>query len=163
MDVSSALRDDLLAYMLCASPDRARLIAELRPHGTPASRTYSWTWKADDDEGSRRPAPCDDSVLRELSKEGPSRQSDNDDAIGGHTAVFPVEHGARNLSKGWSRPGPKLRAGVALGDTHLIAPALRSGTGPDGPAKVISAREWGGLKPSFDFSAFSAGRQSGVG
>lgn len=29
MYISPALRDDLLAYLLCTSPDRARLIAEL--------------------------------------------------------------------------------------------------------------------------------------
>ena len=29
MDTPPALRDDLLAYLLCTSPDRARLIAEL--------------------------------------------------------------------------------------------------------------------------------------
>ena len=29
MDITPALRDDLLTYLLCASTDRARLIAEL--------------------------------------------------------------------------------------------------------------------------------------
>jgi hypothetical protein len=29
MDISPALRDDLLTYLLCSSPDRARIIAEL--------------------------------------------------------------------------------------------------------------------------------------
>ena len=29
MDISPALRDDLLAYLLCTSLDRARLISEL--------------------------------------------------------------------------------------------------------------------------------------
>ena len=29
MDITPALRDDLIAYLLCTSPDRARLIAAL--------------------------------------------------------------------------------------------------------------------------------------
>ena len=42
--ISPALRDDLLAYLLCTSPDRARLIAELTARN-PGIAVYSWTWK----------------------------------------------------------------------------------------------------------------------
>jgi hypothetical protein len=38
--IPPALRDDLITYLLCTSPDRARIIAE-RWNGTPGSVTSS--------------------------------------------------------------------------------------------------------------------------
>ena len=48
MDISPALRDDLLAYLLCTSPDRARLIAELTVRN-PGIAELLMDLEADDD------------------------------------------------------------------------------------------------------------------
>ena len=48
MDISPALRDDLLAYLLCTSPDRARLIAELTTRN-PGIAELLMDLEADDD------------------------------------------------------------------------------------------------------------------
>ena len=49
MDISPALRDDLLAYLLCTSPDRARLIAELTARN-PGIADLLMDLEADDDQ-----------------------------------------------------------------------------------------------------------------
>ena len=48
VDISPALRDDLLAYLLCTSPDRARLIAELTARN-PGIADLLMDLEADDD------------------------------------------------------------------------------------------------------------------
>ena len=48
MDISPALRDDLLAYLFCTSPDRARLIAELTARN-PGIADLLMDLEADDD------------------------------------------------------------------------------------------------------------------
>ena len=52
MDFSPALRDDLLAYLLCTSPDRARLIAELIERN-PGIADLLMDLEADDDLRAR--------------------------------------------------------------------------------------------------------------
>ena len=48
MYISPALRDDLLTYLLCTSPDRARLIAELTERN-PGIAELLINLEADDD------------------------------------------------------------------------------------------------------------------
>ena len=50
--ISPALRDDLLAYLLCTSPDRARLIAELTERN-PGIADLLMGLEADDDLRAR--------------------------------------------------------------------------------------------------------------
>ena len=52
MDISPALRDDLLAYLLCTSPDRARLIADLTARN-PGIADLLMDLEADDDLRAR--------------------------------------------------------------------------------------------------------------
>ena len=48
MDISPALRDDLLTYLFCTSPERARLIAELTARN-PGITDLLMDLEADDD------------------------------------------------------------------------------------------------------------------
>ena len=65
-DISPALRNDLLAYLLCTSPDRARLIAELTVRN-PGMADLLMDLEADDDLRARM-------ELELLSGAGPSEQ-----------------------------------------------------------------------------------------
>ena len=52
MDISPGLRDDLLAYLLCTSPDRARLVAEMTARN-PGIADLLMDLEADDDLRAR--------------------------------------------------------------------------------------------------------------
>ena len=85
MDISPALRDDLLAYLLCTSPDRARLIAELTARN-PRIANLLMDLESDDEfeKGAARAPPLERPYALGASlahREAPDRLFEGEEAV----------------------------------------------------------------------------------